>query len=388
MKTDKLSAGHNAILSTLPRKVSAPLVDLLDRDHLSPSALETILDASLLTDQRNMLLGFAVAYHHLRMQGVEVQDVVRMAKRRGRRINLGWSPSRWQSEHQILSRAETLDRLAQENIQFDVAEFAALLPEKFPGYLIRSSRRLGMEGLRQRHCVAGYANIISAGYSALAVVFVDKQRWTVQLGRNQDPEDPLRISQIKGRFNCAAHSKVLKRVHEILGVSYRQWQSSDFDPVNVEGRAERIDRNLAAVLPVLRACGIEQVIVRFDGYGDSGNVDGAVCRYPDDEPYANKPLPDTPLVPIAKYQSQYRNGQFVGERDIAEVTLTQAFESIVDDYLETAGVDWYNNEGGFGEFNLYVETGRCEMVVERRIQESEIAFTDEKFIETDHQDVA
>ena len=67
------------------------------------------------------LVGFAVGYLHLRSQGVPVHDVIRMAKSQRRRINLAWSAKRWELEHERLSRAEALDRLAAENATYDVS---------------------------------------------------------------------------------------------------------------------------------------------------------------------------------------------------------------------------------------------------------------------------
>lgn len=389
MRSELLNDEMLATLSSLPHKVSAPLVDLLEREHLSPTALATILDASALSGQKHKLVGFAVAYHHLKMQGVEVDDVIRMAKRRGRRINLGWRPKRWKMEHETLSRAETLSRLAEDNVQFDVSEYARHLAERFPGYLIQSSRRLGMEGLRQRHCVASYCTSLTRGYMALAAVFVDKQRWTVQLGLNQDPDCPVRISQVKGRFNRSAPEDVVQHIHALLGVKQAMRSSSPRPSVEAEDRLEeRIHSNLAAVLPALRGSGVEQVVVRFDGYGDSGTIDAALCRFPGDGPYDLQSLPDTPRVPSMTYRSFYENGAYRATRESQDVSLSDAFQRIVEDYLDRSGVDWYNNEGGFGEFTLDVETGCCRLTVETRIQESEIAFDDEIMIDPDCQNAA
>lgn len=75
------------------------------------------------------------------------------------------------------------------------------LPKRFSGYLIRTSRRLGMEGLRQRHCVASYDSRLRKGDCAIVAVFADRQRWTVELRLTNDTETPLRIDQIKTRYN-------------------------------------------------------------------------------------------------------------------------------------------------------------------------------------------
>jgi hypothetical protein len=138
-------------LSNLPHKVALPIRELVAAEHLSEDDAHLILDAGECAGEHHRLLAFAVGYLNLRGQGVPVHDVIRMAKAQSRRVNLGWSAGRWKSEHDRLSRAEALATLARENVTYDVAKFAQHLPGKFPGYLIRTSRRLGMEGLRQRH---------------------------------------------------------------------------------------------------------------------------------------------------------------------------------------------------------------------------------------------
>ena len=145
-----------------------------------------------------------------------------MAKAQNRRINLGWSAKRWKEEHDRFSRAEALHRMAQENVGYDVSKFEEHLPERFNGYLIRTSRRLGMEGLRQRHCVASYDSRLRSGNCAIAAVFVGKQRWTVELRLTNNEEAPLRIDQIKTRYNSLPPASVREEIHEILDIPLKK----------------------------------------------------------------------------------------------------------------------------------------------------------------------
>ena len=360
-------------LSRLPRKVAVPLSDLLARDQLSRTALATILDAGELSGQRDRLLGFAVAYHHLKMDGVPLDDAIRMAKEQGRRIRLDWSKARWKSEHNRFARMETLIRLSTEDVRYDVEKYARHLPS-FPGYLIRSSRRLGMEGLRQRHCIASYHDQIVHGYTAIAAVFVDGVRWTVQLHLNHDPERPLRITQIKSRFNELASRAVRERIHDLLGVEdapagsvlASSWQ----DQGNFPEKSARFRENLLAIREVLLAHGVPEVVVRFDGSGDSGSIDEV--NFPSDIGF------DPEAVQVAFRKTCIHRSADNWQAEIVEerVDVAHAVELLVTDYLEITGVNWYDNDGGWGEFSLDVESGEASMEINVRLLESSCEFSE------------
>jgi hypothetical protein len=109
-------------LSLLPRKVAMPFRNLIETDHLSEEVLCTILDAGELSGEQHKLLGFAVGYLHLRSIGVPIKDVVEMAREQGRRIRLNWSEKRWRDEHERLSRAVALKKLAEESVRYDLID--------------------------------------------------------------------------------------------------------------------------------------------------------------------------------------------------------------------------------------------------------------------------
>ena len=110
---------------------------------------------------------FLVAYLSLKKQGVPVEDTVLMAGSLKRRINLSWSARRWKEAHDKFSRMVTLEKLAKSSVDYSLDDYRAVLPNHWPGYLIGSSVRLGMEGLRQRNCVASYDDGIQSGRNDL-----------------------------------------------------------------------------------------------------------------------------------------------------------------------------------------------------------------------------
>ena len=256
-------------IAGLPVKVAVPLRELVRSELMSERTAETLLEAGELTGQPQHLLGFAAALDELRRRGVPIEDAVRMARQQGRRISLRWSPKRWRAEHDKMSRMATLDRLTAANAAYDLSEYERHLPERWPGYLIRTSRRLGMEGLRQGHCVASYHDIVTAGRQAIAAVFVDRKRWTVALVRTGAEDAPLRITQIRGPYNRSPAASDTAAIHERLGIEPPRRRAATAQPPRTGAYLE----NLRRALPALREHGITYVYVAFSGEGDSGQID-------------------------------------------------------------------------------------------------------------------
>ena len=359
-------------LHALPRKVSMPLSRLLESEHISTDVLEGVLDAGELAGNRDWLLGFAVSYLHMQAQGVPVRDVIRMARAQRRRVKLSWSPRRWREEHDRLSRAETLIRLREQNVTYDVARYTPRLPERFSGYVIRTSRRLGMEGLRQRHCVASYHDMLVSGYSAIVVVFVDRRRWTVQIAETSGDCKPLRIVQIRGKRNEVPSAEVRERIHEMLDipstVAVRQYASAP-------ARRHMYLENLRRVLPVLRQHGVDNVEVSFDGCGDSGSID----RVEFEGAELDRQAIGIELEGIYQY---YENGEYRSEQTLRQLSLEEAIKEIAQDYLEETGVNWYDNDGGFGELTIDVVAGTVSLEVNVRTSSSDVEYQATKDIET------
>ena len=349
-------------LSLLPVKVAVPFKHLLKAGHISPDHLGHILDAGDLAGTHQHLLAFAVAFHALHLVGVPILDVIRMAKEQGRRVNLHWSEKRWRTEHERLSRAATLQRLSGENTRYDVSEYAKHLPERFPGYLIKSSRRLGMEGLRQRHCVASYHNRLLMKNSAIAAVFVGGMRWTVELMKTHNAERPLKIWQIRSRFNRIPEPRVKRDIHDLLGIA----QANTSPVEGGETRTLYID-NLQRVLPVLRQLEIKQVLIHFDGGGDSGSIEYLEFDGKDNPP-------QNPQIEIFKEQKDFVDGRWQSLYSEQEVDLVSALEELAYDYIEGTGVDWYNNEGGFADLIIDTDTGMATMDVDVRVYHSETTY--------------
>lgn len=346
-------------LENFPQKIAVPFRQLLAAGQITEDIIHIVLDAGNVAGcDSQKLIGFAVGFLHLRSQGVPVHDVIRMAKSQKRRINLTWSAKRWKEEHDKLSRAEALLRMAHENTRYDVSKYETLLPDRFNGYIIRTSRRLGMEGLRQRHCVASFDSRIRNGSCAIVVVFVKKQRWTVEIWETGDPECPLRIAQIKTRYNGLPPVYVSERICKELGIDPEK--PTHIAPYRLERNHLHME-NLRRVLPILRENNIADVTVSFDGENDEGAIS--------DIWYNPQSLAEAVSSLQVEYlsQSQYlEDGRWMTAVTPKQGSLKEAIEELAYDYIEETGVDWYNDDGGFGSLVIDVQQGTATLEVNVR----------------------
>lgn len=347
-------------LQKLPRKVAVPLKEILATGHIDRDLLATALDAGELSGESHRLLGFTVGLVYLQSKHVPVVDAIRMARAQGRRIHLNWSAKRWEQEHNRLARQETLWRLTEENAHYDVSKYLAYLPAAFPGYLIRTSRRLGMEGLRQRHCVASYHQKVLAGYSAIAVVFLERQRWTVQIALTGKRNAPLRIQQIQSRFGRLPTPAVCNAIASLLLPA-----SGHQEDAEKEDSAERpawLD-TLRRVLPVLREREVRQVTVSFDGCGDSGSVDGVE--------YGDTAIEGEAIdVELPAANVEWQGAEPPADSQLRWIPLNEAITQLTYDYLEETAVNWYDNDGGFGELKIDVQAGTVSLEINVRTSDA------------------
>lgn len=349
-------------LKALPPKVAKSFSRLLNMGHLDEPTLSTVLDAAELAGDWNKSLWFTSSYLFLRSKSVPVGDVIAMSKQMQRKVSLDWSAKRWASEHDKLSRYASLKALSDANRHFDVSYFERNIREEFPGYLIKTSRRLGMEGFRQKHCVASYEHKIVLGGTAIASMFVGKTRWTVELLKTTNPEHPIRIGQIKSKYNAVAPDDIRVTIHEHLGIVIPSESI-----IQMESNVIR-EQNLARIIPVLQELNILSVSVDFAGSGDSGHIH-TVSFYP----HTDK----NPLITFTTKNRDFIDGVWVWTETDAQVPLQDALKEVVYDYLDVTGVDWYNGDGGQGAFNIDLGRGLIDFEINTNYTETTTQYANE-----------
>jgi hypothetical protein len=128
-------------------------------------------------------------------------------------------------------------------------------------------------------------------------------------------------------------------------------------PDSTEVHTTKADTSAAdkiAVFDVLAEIGIHTVTIAFDGYGDSGQVEGIEAFDAESNPAV---LPDNRPV------------RFRGE----ETSLREAIETMAYAYLEATHGGWENNEGAFGTFVFAVPDRTITLEHNARVTEVEFS---------------
>lgn len=107
--------------------------------------------------------------------------------------------------------------------------------------------------------------------------------------------------------------------------------------------AELLPANKAALFGALAAAGIVTVVVTFDGYGDSGQIESVDAR----DSHGDVALPEN-LVEIA-------TAPWDGSGALRQlVPVAEAIETLAYRFLEQTHCGWENNDGAYGEFTFDV----------------------------------
>lgn len=107
--------------------------------------------------------------------------------------------------------------------------------------------------------------------------------------------------------------------------------------------ADATELNKQAVFAALRARAIATVSVRFNGEGDSGQIE-TITAFSDGTTVALQATP----VDIC-------HASWEGKLISSQIRLEEAIEELCFDYLSQEHGGWENNDGGQGEFTFRVE---------------------------------
>lgn len=128
---------------------------------------------------------------------------------------------------------------------------------------------------------------------------------------------------------------------------------------------ERIETELRTVnkttlFDALSAAGLTTVIVSFDGYGDSGQIENVEAKAGDN-------AADLPSGTIEIASAAW------GSTDITRrvQTIADAVEALAYDFLGTTHCGWENNDGAYGEFTFDVAARTITLDYNERYTSSE-----------------
>lgn len=118
--------------------------------------------------------------------------------------------------------------------------------------------------------------------------------------------------------------------------------------------------NKTALFDALAAAGIEIVIVVFDGYGDSGQIE-------DIEAKASDEIIALPTIEIEIARPVW------GSSEIERLTrpIREAIETLAYDFLGQTQSGWGNDEGAYGDFTFDVAARTITLDYNERRMESD-----------------
>jgi hypothetical protein len=100
-------------------------------------------------------------------------------------------------------------------------------------------------------------------------------------------------------------------------------------------------------LSKLKELGATEIMVSFDGCGDSGSIENIDIKRSDGTTMMDELIVDYPVR-----SSRYENGDWINEVEVKQMSINEVLESYCYDELEKTSIDWYNNDGGFGELRI------------------------------------
>ena len=107
--------------------------------------------------------------------------------------------------------------------------------------------------------------------------------------------------------------------------------------------AELQPRNKATLFDALNTAGIASVVVSFDGYGDSGQIENIEVR-------AGETIVAMPEGEIEIARAVWDQP----EPERSTVSIADAIERLVYDFLEETHSGWEDNDGAYGDFTFDV----------------------------------
>ena len=127
------------------------------------------------------------------------------------------------------------------------------------------------------------------------------------------------------------------------------------------------EQTKAQVIDKLRDAGVKKVVIHYDGSGDSGQVDR--IDYFDEHAEFTPSKDRHKVISDEKSYDAKTKGWVTKQVERMEDFDTMC-DNLATDALSELGVDWYNNEGGYGECTLDVTTGNIEIAHEHRVYSS------------------
>lgn len=125
------------------------------------------------------------------------------------------------------------------------------------------------------------------------------------------------------------------------------------------------ERHRAVLLTTLKTYGVTKITVEFSGGGDSGAIDGVTFRTAGGHIKAE----DLPPIVWPRKSSGFDTESGEWQRITKDETmpLKDVVEAVTYEALEHTDQDWYNNNGGQGEFEIDLTTTPPTILIDLHI---------------------
>lgn len=106
------------------------------------------------------------------------------------------------------------------------------------------------------------------------------------------------------------------------------------------------------LLKDLYDAGIDRVKVWFDGGGDSGQIESVELFTESGDLFPIEGIHAYKHLVMRRCGSEHDGERWIPVYKAMWVSFAERIDQLVSDELDATGVDWYNNDGGFGTWEL------------------------------------
>jgi hypothetical protein len=129
----------------------------------------------------------------------------------------------------------------------------------------------------------------------------------------------------------------------------------------LDERVARANENKEKILGKLKELGVTQVLVNYQGSGDSGDFENAEISEDDIKKGIAKDVLSLNTINILVSESAFKDGKWETTQHEKDVPLSVAIQDMTYDLLESRHPGWEINEGSDGEFLIDVEEGTVKL---------------------------
>ena len=128
------------------------------------------------------------------------------------------------------------------------------------------------------------------------------------------------------------------------------------------------DEQRDLLMTLLKVMGGRSVVVNFDGGGDSGNIEDAAV-FDQENNFIDLTNATFDWYETSSGFDPNQNKWITTSKPVPNMPVKDILIKITEDALEDSNLDWYNNEGGYGQLSIDLTTTPPSIAMEVHIRE-------------------